>query len=393
MFGLRVISILVTCLLVSCGAENIKLPDFSSETPYDFSKDWGDRKVAVLYPNEIIVDAGARSEYMELQDELEATRDSLITENNRYHSEDPGVQRRALILKEMEAGGYLQIMLAGQLGSDFAVNSFLKLPDRVYPIPRRSDGSEKDLVEISEAYGVDFVVNISTAYIFKVDDIIRVSMTVQVFNESTGHIEREWKVSSSGLENCWTYYGDAYGYFGLKKAFHNLAGIARSLASNYIVSQYEGVVMDHELFEKRSEIWNERYYQQPVDPEVKLLLEKQRPDIAMTGYYHGLFNDDRTKMLAFFLVEMDDEYYDQHMEIPKKHATLIDDHIQVNCKCVTGRKLSGIWYFNEGFDTQVFGTDFAEERKDYFMGFAYTDLILGDEEDTVFDIWSTDEFD
>ena len=266
----------------------------------------------------------------------------------------------------------------------------------------KSNGTLPDLKALSEKEKLQYVLNFASIEFFKESNITYAKISVQLYDHTTNTIllnknyTGDW--SNPGFEfTC----EDKSISCSLNNALSKALGeIIYTIASNSPTLKRE-----EQLQQERFDLLMKNYISQPFDKQfIKNIISSADSNINLNIAYQALFNNDKTKFVAFFLEQvsaqdfktLSDNKKDKNVNIISskdiKDEGFLDDLPKTYGYIVKGLKYKNQWYYEKSNVTYFEAENLNGGKRKFFNNLQNWNFFKINSTECNPDFWETKLF-
>lgn len=249
-------------------------------------------------------------------------------------------------------------------------NLLIKLKDN------KSSGSLPDLKALSEKEKLQYVLNFSSIEIFKENNISYARIAVQLYDNSTNRI-----LLDTSYTGDWSNPGFEFSCENksINCTLNNALSEALGEVIFTIASNSPTLKREKQLQQERFDLLIKKYINQPFDKQsIKNIISSADSNININIAYQALFNNDKSKFVAFFLEQvpaqdfkaLNDNQKDKNVKIisPKdiKDEGFLDDIPKTYGYIVKGVKYQNKWYYEKSDVTYFEAKTLKDGQQKFF---------------------------
>lgn len=360
-------------------------------------------QILILAPNLTIQEKAFDNEVLDYNKKLKqsTTNDqSKLTDSAELNKQPENIQ--TITKSEMEFSKNLNFFKqAGLISEHYLTYRFYeKFPNLLIKLlDAKSDGQLTNLRAFSENEKLQYVLNFSSIELYKVKKISHVRINIQLYNNKTNSIlldksyTGDW--NNPGFEfSCTEKTIECTLSNALSQALNELA---YTISSNSPTLQRE-----KELQQERSEVLVNKYYDLAFDKQVlKDIIPPSDSSITIDKAYQSLFNNDKTKFIAFFIQQVQNQNLKSLTESKKDNNVQIISGKDINdkgfldvipktyCYIVTGVKIKDKWYYKKSDVTYFEAHNMNDGMQKYFNNLQKWNFFKENSIDFNPDFWET----
>lgn len=238
----------------------------------------------------------------------------------------------------------------------------------------KSSGEKSDLKRIAEEMQMQFVVNFKSIELYKEKKSSFAKITIQLYDQETGEILLD-KSYTGDSENPGFEFACEEGKINC--CINNALAQGLNDVIKLIAANNPTLKREKQLAGDRTDILLELYYQgKPDKALLATIIPASDKMIKQESVYFTLFNDDKTKFVAFFAepVSSDGKAFMDAKNDNRKNILSNNQMDIFNGKypntyahMVSGVKYNGKWYYEKMEVTYFDANSISDARKEYFV--------------------------
>ena len=361
-------------------------------------------QILILAPNLTTHEKALNKEVSDYNKKLKQSQTSSATsksiDSTELKNQPENIQ--AISKSEVEFSKNLDFFKQTSLISEhFLTYSFFeKFPNLLIKlVDAKSDGKLTNLKTFSENEKLQYVLNFSSIELYKEKKISHAKINVQLYDNLTNSI-----ILNKTYTGDWNNPG--FEFSCTDKTIECTLNNALSRALNDVVytiaSNSTTLVREKELQKERSEVLIKKYFDLTFDKKsLKDIIPSSDSTINIDIAYQSLFNNDKTKFVAFFIQQvpaqnfksLTDSKKDKDVQIISgadlKGEGFLDSIPKTYSYIVTGIRLNDKWYYKKSNVTYFENHNLNEGKQKYYNNLQEWNFFKENSTDINPDFWET----
>lgn len=338
-------------------------------------------QILIIAPNQTTCEKSLNKEVSDYNKKLKQSQTALVKSKSldspEFKNQPENIQIMAKCDIEFsknldfykQASSISEQFLAYRLSEKFP-NLLIKIIDS------KSDGTLTNLKYFSESEKLRYVLNFNSIELYKEKKESHVRINVQLYDNKTNSILLD-KSYTGGWSNPGFEFGCA------EKTIECTLSNALSQALNELIytiaSNSPTIIREKELQQERSDILLHKYYDLAFDKQsLKDIIPPSDSTINIEMAYQALFNNDKTKFVAFFIQQvpsqnlksLSDSKKDKNVQIISgkdiKDEGFLDDIPKTYSYIVSGVKFKDKWYYKKSEVTYFEAHNINDGKQKYY---------------------------
>lgn len=359
-----------------------------------------DPSILILYPNETVIDKKFEKEVSDFDKRIKNAQKEMNEQHDKLLEESKDREENIIIMTQkkiaFEKDFDIYSLIPSISESMLQYRIFPRFKNLlIYAVKEKSNGTTEEFSMLADKNNMQYIVNFPKVNTFKNIKGKNSTIRIQLYDHALKKIVIDKEFTGNDVNNGFENTCDEGSIFC---TFTNALAPGLDEILRYIAENNPSIKREKELNKLRKDKLESDYIKRKTDPEIVEII-KNNSDRPTDHYFQSIVNEDKTKFVAFFLLNFKDSTIQQIKTEEDKNVNIITDsendfNFSQNTYAyiLVGLKYNSKWYFKKE-EVTFFNSETPESGKlSYFNGLQKWNFFKENSTDFNPEFWETKFF-
>jgi hypothetical protein len=333
-----------------------------------------DPSILILYPNETEIEKQFEKEVKEFNENMKMSKKGMDKQHKELSKEVKQQEKniKFMVQKKIEFENEFDFysVIPSMAESMLQYRFFQRFKNLlIYAVREKSNGTTDELSMLADKNNMQYIVNFPKVNTFKNIKGKNSTIRIQLYDNALKKIVIDKEFTGDDVNNGFEYTCNEGSIFC---TFTNALAPGIEEVIHYVAENNQEIKQERKLYEDRINKIENDLIKRKADPEIVEII-KNNSDRPTCNYFQSIVNEDKTKFVAFFIMNYKDSTIEQIKTEEDKNVNIITDtqndfdfNQNTYAYVLVGLKSNSKWYFKKEAVTFFSSENLESAQLSYF---------------------------